>query len=57
MPKEGLVTLISDLIKDKLEILEKKSTIENTDLNNLDLDMKKIEGKIKIKKKIFRMCK
>jgi hypothetical protein len=57
MPKEGLVTLISDLIKDKLEILEKKSTIENTDLNNLDLDMKKIEGKIKFKKKIFRMCK
>ena len=47
MPKEGLVTLISDLIKDKLEILEKKNTIENTDLKNLDSDMEKIKSKIK----------
>ena len=47
MPKEGLVTLISDLVKDKLEILEKKTTIENTDLNNLVSDMNTIESKIK----------
>ena len=47
MPKEDQVTLISDLVKDKLEILEKKNTIENTDLKNLDSDMKKIESKIK----------
>ena len=47
MPKEGLVTLISDLVKDKLEILEKKNTIENTDLKNLDSDMEKIKSKIK----------
>ncbi len=42
-----MVTLISDLIKDKLEILEKKTTIENTDLKNLDSDMEKIKSKIK----------
>ncbi len=48
MPKEGLVTLISDLVKDKLEILEKKNTIENTDLKNLDSDMEKKKSKIKI---------
>ena len=45
--KKGLLTLISDLIKDKLEILEKKTTIENTDLKNLDSDMEKIKSKIK----------
>ena len=46
--KEGLITLLTDLIKEKLETLEKKTSFETSDLTSLDSEMKIIESKINI---------
>lgn len=47
MSKEILITLLNDLIKNKLEYLEKRADNEVNDLTKLQKDMKEIEGKKK----------
>ena len=53
MSKDILVSLLNDLLKDKVQALEKSSDNENNEFTNLKKDIKIIQGKQINKKKII----